>query len=159
MCGNQDGAAYVRFRPIADIATVRQSLAMQFRPTLLEGRIMIVGIVIAVAVAWLTRTPPPPVESLNGKYRNACCSPVVLTDGVLITDSARFPFKLVLMKYGLDANLGVHLEVVDGKVIRTARPGSTAVSFNPPRTAFVLCSDNCGPGHEFEFSRTEPPKS
>ena len=114
---------------------------------------MAVGIVIAVAVAWLTRTPPPPVGSLNGTYRNACCEPITLTDGLLITSDLKVPFELHRMKYGLDTYMNRRVEVRQGKIVlsRSKEPGGFLLAEDG--RAFTICADRCGPGREFEFKR------
>lgn len=124
-----------------------------------RNRAWAVPILGLVALFVLTRPVPPKPEAVSEVYRNPCCNPVTIRNGLLISDAGRFTFKLHLMKYDLEAQIDVHLIVQGGKVVRSARPPDFAVLFNEPRTSFVLCARVCGAGNEYEFSPTQPTHS
>lgn len=145
--------AYVCFRPIADISPGLHIARMQLqRP---RDQRVILAILIVLALGWFAyvRTHQPRPASVNGIYRNSCCEPITLKDGVLITANFRVPFELRLMKYGLDTDMNRDVEVRSGKLALSAPTDSGGFLFSDDGRAFTLCDGTCGAGHEFQFRR------
>lgn len=117
---------------------------------------IILAVLIVLALGWFAyvRTNQPRPASVNGIYRNSCCEPITLKDGVLITTDFRVPFKLRLMKYGLDTDMNRNVEVRSGKLVLSAPTDSGGFLFSNDGHAFTLCDGTCGAGHEFRFRRS-----
>ncbi len=110
-------------------------------------------IFLTTVLLWLTIPAAPTAQAMNGSYRNGCCEPIVLRDGVLITSTQKIPFKLKLMKYGLEAELARGIQIRNREVVNDPRDGSERILFDRDRRGFTVCEANCGPGHEYLFKR------
>jgi hypothetical protein len=122
---------------------------------------------VVVAALWLTRTPPPPLRSVDGVYTSSCCGSVELANGMFATTGLRVPFKLEIDKYGkLNAVPPVTLEVRDRRVEAVPDPvikdgwrgprtemivgGDPApFIFTDDRKAFTLCDHLCATEYQF----------
>ena len=70
------------------------------------------------------------MASVNGTYENACCSPILLKDGVLIASNKRIPLKLRVEKWGNEAELATRIRLQDGKVVSSWESGSDVILFD-----------------------------
>ena len=138
---------------VAFLTLAAADKVIPFRSSAQQSVAMLAIIVIAGVTFVLTRPATPPISSVNGTYRNACCEPVILKDGELIAAHFKVPFKLRLMKYGLDTEMERNVEVRDGKVLLSERPGKGGFLFANDVRGFTLCAKTCGPNNEFEFRR------
>ena len=112
----------------------------------------------AMALIWLTRTPTPPIQSVNGTYRNACCAPAMLKDGVLLTSTLRVPFELEPMKFGLTARTVTRVDVTAGGITARKTSDVERIVFNESRTGFTLCSaKHCDREYLFVRDRVSKP--
>lgn len=57
------------------------------------------------------------------------------------------------MNYGWDTEMHRKLEVQGAKLLFSQTSEHGVFLFDDSHRAFTLCSDNCGPGHEFTFAR------
>jgi hypothetical protein len=110
-------------------------------------------VIVFGAALWLTVPATPALSSVNGAYRNSCCEPVALQDGVLSTANLRIPFQLRLMKYGLVARIDRDISIRRGKIVLSETPGPSEILFSDDTRGFTLCAQRCGAGNEFEFRR------
>jgi hypothetical protein len=83
--------------------TVRMDLGFASGRDLLLNRILFASMILIVGLFWFTRQPPPPVATVNGRYSNPCCQPILIKDGLFVVGAARVPFTLRDMKFGLEA--------------------------------------------------------
>jgi hypothetical protein len=110
-------------------------------------------IVVFGAALWLIVPATPALSAVNGTYRNSCCGPVTLQDGVLVAPDFRTPFKLHMEKYGLMARIDRRIAVRSGKIVLSGTPGTSEILFSDDRRGFTLCAHGCGVGNEFELRR------
>ena len=126
---------------------------MLSRTQQISQAVSLAGLALAGVAFWITRTPAPPVQSVNGIYRNSCCEPVTLKDGQLITSHFKMRFELRIMKYGLDTQMDRYVVVRDGKIVPGRRTEPGGFLFAKTGRSFTLCAEVCGSGREFEFKR------
>jgi hypothetical protein len=138
---------------LASVALAVTDKLLTFRSSFHRGATMLAIVALAGAAFLLTRPATPASSVVNGTYQNSCCEPITLKDGVLITAHFRVPFKLRLMKYGLDTDMDRKVEVRSGKLVLSSRTGSEGFVFSDDLHAFTLCEGTCGAGHQFEFKR------
>ncbi|MFL6727069.1 MAG: hypothetical protein ACJ8FS_11235 [Sphingomicrobium sp.] len=115
-----------------------------------------VGLIILIlfALAWYAyaRTHKPAPAMVNGTYRNVCCGAVTLRDGAIIGESARAPFTLENMKFGVTAYLPHRVVVRGNQVVMLGAQTDGSISFSNDGRSFTLCgASDCG--HEFKFVR------
>lgn len=86
-------------------AALAQALAL----VLIPGLIFVVGLIYLVSPRYV----PTPQSWANGTYKNACCAPLILRDGLISTgsDTARYTVA--------DGKMGAYIEVDRG--IRVSR--------------------------------------
>ena len=109
---------------------------------------------LLLASGWYVykRTHQPPLASVNGVYRSACCGDVELKDGLMLTGRDRVPFTLENMKFGLTGYPAQNVIVDRNQVKVVGGQTYTAISFSPDRKTLTLC----GPStcqHEYLFAR------
>jgi hypothetical protein len=96
------------------------------------------------------RTHRTPVAIVNGVYRNPCCAPVQLKDGLMLIDGARVPFDLEDMKFGLTAYPAHNVVVVGNQVKVMGGETYTAISVSADRQTLTLCGPStCEPDYVF----------
>ena len=122
-------------------------------PSRYERYVLALGLALAFVILWANHSPAPPARAVDGTYRNSCCAPITLTNGVLISGPVRVPFELRAMKYGWDTDMQFKVEVQGGRVVFSQSSEHAGFLFDDSHRAFTLCSDHCGPGHEFTFAR------
>ena len=100
-----------------------------------------VGILVALVWYFNTRAHQPAAASVNGVYMNACCGSLTLRDGVVVTGTARVPFDLENMKFGLTAYPSQRVSVQGGQV--KALPGAdpAPLSFEQNGMLLIVCED------------------
>lgn len=112
------------------------------------------AILILFALAWYAfgRTHKPVPALVNGTYRNACCGAITFRDGAILGETARVPFTLEKMKFGLTAYLPHPVVVRDNQVVMLGAQADGSISFSNDGSSFTLCGpSDCG--HEFKFVR------
>lgn len=121
-------------------------------PPAFQRATLAVVVLVAGAWYWYVRSHAPAVASVNGVYRNACCSDLVLQDGVIIAGKVQVPFKLESMKFGLTAYPSKRLEVHGTQVVVGMTAEEDGVLFDKGATALTLCGDlRCD--REYVFTR------
>ena len=110
----------------------------------------IIGLI--VSAFWLTRTRPPPLGSVNGVYRNACCEQIELRNGNFITSRLKIPFKLSPMKYGLESQ-GLAVEANNGRIVMSPTPDCGSLLFADDKRSFTVASTPCGQRGNITFRR------
>ena len=121
-------------------------------PSAFQRATLAVVILVAGAWYWYVRSHAPAVASVNGVYTNACCSDLVLQDGVIIAGKVQVSFKLENMKFGLTAYPSKQLEVHGTQVVVRTTAEEDGVLFDKGGTALTLCGDlRCD--REYVFTR------
>ena len=121
-------------------------------PSAFQRATLAVVILVAGAWYWYVRSHAPAVASVNGVYTNACCSDLVLQDGVIIAGKVQVSFKLENMKFGLTAYPSKRLEVHGTQIVVGASANDGGVPFGKGGKALTLCGNpRCD--REYLFTR------
>ena len=84
---------------------------------LLTALLMVAGLLVIGSCSLLF--PPKPIEQswANGTYRNACCAPLVLLNGVLSSEGRSSTYRIEFGKHGFILNVPDGIGVEAGHVL------------------------------------------
>lgn len=102
---------------------------------------LLVGILVALLWYFNARAHQPAAASVNGVYTNACCGSLMLRDGVIVVGTARVPFDLESMKFGLTAYPSQRVFVQGGQVKALPDPDPAPLSFEQNGMLLIVCED------------------
>jgi hypothetical protein len=88
--------------------------------------LVLIGVLLCIFFVW-TRLNQPKVQTVNGVYKNECCSDIILKNGRIYYGSQSLTFRLARMKYGITGY--VKADFLPHSLRPAADQNGTAISF------------------------------